>query len=225
MPARRGPAASWRVAIRWLGTNFSESRRGRSENVRSNAAHEGPACDRPGRRGAASRGSTIACVNPISNHPLRWALCRQQSRQACRRRGGAPAKGRNIPPTRKIDDNSVLGTRGGVVALQGTPDSDGVNPHDCVGLRIEVRPAAESVNRNRIGLDTVASADKRGLDDECQKGRQHGRMRESGTHENVFERGADFARAGRRSLLSRRVKLTKDQVLSLNCRNCACTPW
>lgn len=122
------------------------------------------------------------------------ALCREAARGKGRRCrfGAAAAKGRNVSSARQVHHQRVVAARPGIIAGQCAAQPPGLDAHDRVRLRIEVRAASERFDGDRIGLDPLGVARKRRLDHESEKARQAERVAESCTVQDAVELLPDF---------------------------------
>ncbi len=50
-------------------------------------------------------------------------------------------------------NNFILCAAAGVIVLKGPPQPPRFNPHDRIGLRVEILPPSERLDGNRVALD------------------------------------------------------------------------
>ena len=121
---------------------------------------------------------------PHLAHRLRGARCD----------GTAPG-GRHIASARQLDDDGIVLARTFVIAVQGPTQPPGFDPHDRIGLGIELFVAAERLDRDRVALDSIALAGERRFDDEAQKGGELRRGAKRRTDDDAGQRGSDVLRS------------------------------
>lgn len=98
----------------------------------------------------------------------------------------------HVSAARHVDDERIVAARAGIVARQRLPQPPGFDPHDGIGLRIEISAAAKRFDGNRIGLDPRAFACERLLDDESEKSGQPEGVAKNRVVDDAAELLADF---------------------------------
>ena len=81
-----------------------------------------------------------------------------------------------------------------VVFDQAPAQAPGLDAHERIRLRIEIRGAAEDFDTDRVALQPVAVTGQRLLDDEAQKMRGAAGLLKTPTRENALELGANVGR-------------------------------
>jgi len=133
-------------------------------------------------------------------------LCREFSISAfrLRRRGDcrpgslrriAAAERRDIGAALHVNQKRIVAAGLRIVARQRIAQPSGLHAHDRVGLRIEIGAAAERLDGDRIGLEPVAFARQRRLDDEGKETRQPERIAKGGAPNDPGEFSAHIGGA------------------------------
>src|SRR5438128_3425388 len=62
-------------------------------------------------------------------------------------------KRRNVAATREVDGNQIGCAQAGIILLKRPSQPPSLNPHDRIGLRVEVLPPSERLDGNRVAFD------------------------------------------------------------------------
>lgn len=100
---------------------------------------------------------------------------------------------RGIAADRHGHPHRIVLPLSGIVLGQGAAQAAGLDPHDRIGLRIEIRRATERLDGNGVALQLGAPAFDRPLDDEAQ---ESGELRRGA--EDIRRKDAGEASANRR---------------------------
>jgi hypothetical protein len=79
-----------------------------------------------------------------------------------------------------------------IVEVERPPEPPGLDPHDRVGLRVEMRRPAEGLGGDRIALDLLGLARQGPLDDEGQEADELRRVAERLAPRDALQRGPNL---------------------------------
>ena len=100
-----------------------------------------------------------------------------------------------IAAARQLDPDGIVGAFARVVLDQTPAQATGLDAHECIGLRIEIRRPAENLDTDRITLQPLTAAGQRLLDDEAQEMRGATSLMKTTAGENSLELRAHVRRA------------------------------
>ena len=101
-------------------------------------------------------------------------------------------KRRNVAATREVDGNQIGCAQAGIILLKRPSQPPSLNPHDRIGLRVEVLPPSERLDGNRVAFDASPLPTQCRLDDEPKKSGKLRRHPEHIARDNPRERGVDL---------------------------------
>lgn len=110
--------------------------------------------------------------------------------------GVAQAEYRHIGAARQFDHQRIVPPEVGIIARERLSQPSGFDPNDRVGLGIEIAAAVERADGDGVGLDSVAVAGKRRLDDECEEVREPKRVAQDRAADDPRELPTNFADRG-----------------------------